>query len=518
MKLSSPSRVPRFLKRLPLLDHESVVSFVQRHCWANRAARMLDVLRLIEKLSGEPINDVRSLVFSLPALRAVEWLTGLSKGALDSRLVRLLQGTHIVSGHHVWLRTTFWAERQGVCPSCLGEHGYAKVSWDFVQAPVCLEHGAALLEYCPACATPLRHRRTRITHCGECNFLLESAVHLPASAAARAAAALVQNPVMVAMGNTESTAPIDSQDLSDLLRLCVPTGPGRVTSFGLAGSLSSIPVQARLEALDRLGSALVGRRIDSVALRNAVIERWPAAYMLPSSKQLKLLSDAALEMDMDVEVARLLCHGDDIQRDKRAAEVFERRPPQLAAESDVANYLGVSLLTLKKISGREGLVKSVDDVGHDMDQVLSLQRTISELYPPQMLDEVFGLAGLTYELYKLNLLEGYESEDGALIGVEPRTFASLVSRLQAVISPGAFGFESALPLAQSVLHGTGPAAVAWLVSQVAGGSLAAFSWPKPQRVMNLRVDGVRMRHLITQTKTKHRERDVSPTGGARFEY
>lgn len=517
MKLCSPSRVPRFLKRLPLLHEESVISFVQRHCCANRAARMLDVLRLIEQLSGEPLNDVRNLVFSLPALRAVEWLTGLPEGTLDSRHVRLLQGTHIVFGHHVWLRTTFWAERQGVCPACLGEHGYAKVSWDFVQAPVCLEHGAALLEYCPACSAPLRHRRTRITHCGECDFALASAAVVPTSAAARAAGALVQQPVMVAMGNPESTAPIDGQDLSDLLRLCVPAGPGRMSSFGLTGPLSVIPVHARIEALERLGSALVGRRVESATLRNRAIERWPAACMLAPSNQNKLLSDAAGEMEMDVEVARLLCHGDDIQRDKRAAEFFERRPPQLATESDVASYLGVSLLTLKKISGREGLVKSVDDVGHDMDQVLNLQRTIAELYLPRMLDEVFGLAGLTYELYKLKLLEGYESEDGALIGVEPRAFASLMSRLQAVISPEAFGFESAIPLAQAVLHGMGPAAVAWLVSQVAGGSLAAFSWPKPQRVMNLRVDGGRMRHLITQTKTKPRERDAGPTGGARFE-
>jgi hypothetical protein len=222
--------VPRLLVRLPMGDDESVVSFLQRHAEANRAVRMLDLLRLLERISGESLSDVRTVVHSRAALQAVEWLTELDEGALDSRFLAQVQDTHFRSGHHFWPKSARFSPRQAVCPNCLLDGGFARMGWEFVQAPVCLVHRLALVECCHACTKPLRHSRTRLRNCADCGADLRQSPAKEVSAAAVASAKLVQQPAMVPMGNASSTAPVDETDLSRLLRLCLLPGPGRAST------------------------------------------------------------------------------------------------------------------------------------------------------------------------------------------------------------------------------------------------------------------------------------------------
>jgi hypothetical protein len=53
---------PKLLRRLPIHLDETLVSFVQRHCAANYVRRMPDMLRLIGRLAGQRIDDVRDTV------------------------------------------------------------------------------------------------------------------------------------------------------------------------------------------------------------------------------------------------------------------------------------------------------------------------------------------------------------------------------------------------------------------------------------------------------------------------
>ena len=198
----------RLLIQLPMHADESIVGLVQRHCEANYVERMLDILRLITRVAGEPVEDVRDIAHSYKALRAVETLTGMAACALDGHFVAPLQTTHLRVGHHEWARGQRRAEVQAYCPACFSEYGYARNGWEFVQAPVCLVHGVELLEKCPSCARPLRHRRTRLLRCGECAFALASAPTKPISPGAGAVAAVVQQPVIVAMGGLATTAPV----------------------------------------------------------------------------------------------------------------------------------------------------------------------------------------------------------------------------------------------------------------------------------------------------------------------
>ena len=495
MRSAAAHGVPRLLIRFRLMPDESVVSFVQRHAEANRAASMRHMLQLLAQVSGTTLKDVRDLVHSRAALRAVEWLTGLADGELESRYLERQYPAYLVSEHHVWESSARIAPRQAVCPACLEESGYAKLSWEFVQAPVCVSHGTALLEHCPYCAEPLRHNRTRLKCCQRCGANLSKARAHGVSDAVLQVANFVQSPSMVRMGDADATAPIDQLDLSKLLRLCVLPGPGCTAYHGLTGPLHHLPAAARIMALERLGSAMAGPRIDSSRLRSIVVERWPGASLLPEESTRVLIMGAAQMVEMDVEAAGLLCFGDLHKCPKSAAELYNGRPPRLANVDDVAQFLGVDLHVLSQLSARHGLHKAGRGQGHDMDEVLALQRHVESVCKPEMLDGVLGWPGLTASLVHLKLLTGLVTEDGTLLGVEPESFGILVSRIRSAMSSSTPRDARAVPLSEGTRFGMDAAAVAWAVAQIAGGSLAAFDWPPPCRLCDLMVDVARLEQL-----------------------
>lgn len=487
--------VPRLLVRLPLGEDESVVSYVQRHAEANRAVRMLDMLRLLERISGESLSDVRAVVHSRAALQALEWLTGLDEGALGSRFLARVQDSHVRSGHHFWPKAARVSLRQAVCPSCLLDGGFARTGWEFVQAPVCLVHRLALVECCPACAKPLRHSRTRLRYCAECGADLRQSPAEEVSAAAVVAARLVQQPAMVPMGNASSTAPVDETDLSRLLRLCVLPGPGRASTYGLTEDLSALSVADRVLALERLGEAMVERRIDSARLRSVILQRWPGLDRFPDDAVAPLLKEVALEVELDAEATRLLCYGDVSGGAPTAAQLFHGRPPQLGGAREVTDFLGVDHAVHKQLRNLGRFPQAEVGHGYDLDEVLAVRRWLDSLQAPAGLDEAFGWLGLTDALVELNLLEGLRAANGQLLGVDVRSVAGLVSRLQSAVAPSRRGVTSTVPLHHGRQLGMDSKTIAWAVAQAIGGSLSAHAWPPPHRICDLVVDAARLCEL-----------------------
>ena len=406
-----------------------------------------------------------------------------------------MQATHLRVGHHYWTLGQRRAETQAFCPACFAETGYARTAWEFVQAPVCLVHGVALLEACPACAKPLRHRRGRLLLCEDCGYDLASAPRQAVSDAAATVAVLIQQPTMVAMGDREATAPINQDELSALLRLCLAAGPGRGSLYGLTEPLAKLSVAGRIAALDRLGSAWVERRIDSTRLRAVVLERWVSSGLLPPSAQLDLLKLAAVTVELPGDVLRLLCHGSDERRDLPAALHFEGRPPQLLSTAAVATFLGIDESALRALRGRDGLDSPADGQGHDMDQVLGLEHALRALLTTQQVDRLTGVEGLALELVNLKLLTALRLADGTVIGIQLESLELLLSRTQENVDQRTPAPIAGVPLWEALSHGTDLARIAWMVSQVRGGSLAAFAWPAPHRLLDLVVDEARLREL-----------------------
>jgi hypothetical protein len=67
-----------------------------------------------------------------------------------------------------------------VCPQCLAEHGIAMAIWDLTLFVACPKHACLLIDTCPACATRISWKRSKIAIC-RCGFRLADAPAPPAN-------------------------------------------------------------------------------------------------------------------------------------------------------------------------------------------------------------------------------------------------------------------------------------------------------------------------------------------------
>lgn len=503
--MSMSTLTTRFVITLPRRDGESIASFAWRHCEANLVPRVRDLLALLEADAGEPVRDLPSIARSEAALRAFERLTGLASGELESLRLRELQsavGPHLRQGDHVWPADARCAPVHAVCPACLQEDGYGCELWEFVQAPVCTRHGVALRDECPSCSRPLRVGRSHLLRCGQCGESLAQKTGTKASASAAVAAALVQRPRMLAFGRMDSTSPIDVQDLSGLLRLCLLPRCGEPADFGLTEKLPSIPIARRIEALDVLGAATRGRHVDSVQLRVQLLRRWPYAGVLPREQQSRLLARACGLVGLPRDVRRLVCQDADVPERLEAVEVFGGRLPRLETREQLMQFLDVDSMLLDGLAAIDGTYLNPDaGYGFDMDEVLDLRRLRDEVQPVQEVDQMLGLNGLAEELVRLNLLQALHSRDG-VVGIHPSSTAGLLERVHQRVCTPADGVK-AVALQDGMQLGLDVPGIAWAVAQVVGGSLAALGWQHPGRLATLEVDARRLAALAHWPRREH---------------
>lgn len=96
-------------------------------------------------------------------------------GASVPRLVYAMESSHgsrrvegsLYMGHS--LGRSYFVNRSHprVCPECVQDLGYCRAAWDFTLNVACARHQRALIDRCPACASPLTWTRPNLCLC-EC--------------------------------------------------------------------------------------------------------------------------------------------------------------------------------------------------------------------------------------------------------------------------------------------------------------------------------------------------------------
>lgn len=491
--------------RLPLMGGESLASLVQRHCDENFISSIGEFLRLVETISGLRTREVTDLAREPESLRAVEALTGLAVGALSHLQITALRGAapgrdeiRLRQGAHEWSQKVRSSKVQLLCPACIREAAHAKAAWEFAQAPVCTLHSLALIDVCPACDVKLRFNRTGLATCPTCAHDLSSsgkATRREVDAPTVSAAMLVQRPAMVAFGSGQYTAPIDANELSLLLRLCAFPALGEDVDSGLTGRIANLSIQRRIEALTRLGSAMVRDRIDSAKLLDILLGRWPYAMRLPVRDRFDLLERACATLELPREVFLLLCHGHDHEPLPTAAKLFEGRPPQLKNPTELATFLEVDKKVMREICSLEHVsLNPSRGFGYDMDDVLRMKNSLASICSFEEADAMLGHCGLATELVKLKLLSPMPDRSQRP-GIRPADVAALLARIHRSIESPAVVRTEVVPLHWCKQLGFDSGQIAWCIAQILGGSLRVVEWGSPFGIMSLMVCKDRLARL-----------------------
>lgn len=261
--------------------------------------------------------------------------------------------------------------------------------------------------------------------------------------------------------------------------------------------MESHPIERRLEALSRLGSALVENRIDSTRLRGILLDRWPYAKRLPIGDQLDLIARACSMLELPREVVSLLCHGLEHKPTTTAAKLFGGKPPSLKNAKKLASFLEVDEKLLRELCALEKVSLDLEaDFGYDMDTVLRLRDSHLSLCSMEQTDAMLGRPGLTAELVSMKVLRALPTAAERL-GVHPTHIAALFARLHQCIDVAAGNRSNAVPLHWGESLGYDNRLLAWAVAQILGGSLPAIGWDSPFSIMSLMVCEDRLTGLAT---------------------
>lgn len=485
----------RLLVCLEPKPDESIPGLLQRHCAANYVRHMSDVLRHLGQVTGESYRDIDDVLRSRPALRALERLMDLADGALQSGFIAERSDADAASRS---LRGGIPAARsnlQPVCPGCLEESGYVRRAWACPQAPVCLVHGTALVDRCNSCGQRLSSRRTSLVRCQHCEADLRLMPTEPVSDSCLRLAKAIQSEGRLHLVQDNRRYAMLATDVVGILRMCIPTGPGRSTNFGLSEALADLPIETRIAGLARMSLALDGADLDGNGLHDIILARWPMASHLPLRTQHALVLRAAAQATLQMALTMAIT-GQANRPRSTATERLNGRIPRLHTPMEVATFLGLDPRALADLRSRQYLEPPLRGQAHDMDHVLRLGEYLTELPTVAELDAAFGLPGLTYAFMDLNRLQGVITAEGVIHGVFVDSLEVLLSDLQMHLAPREHGGTRTTTLGQALTQGIDIRSLAWTVSQVCTGSLRAFDWPQPCRLADLVVDEKRLKAIV----------------------
>lgn len=496
--------VPSFVLCRQLHPGESLASFAQWHCTENVVPRLSLLFKLLQKCGGVVVRSFHELAQSPACVRALEIATRQRPGALGHLRRNVLRAAvedgyeeRLVEGAYEWPQYARSRRVQAVCPMCLREAGYAYACWEFVQAPVCLQHGVRLVDHCHKCGSLIKVDRPMLLSCQDCGARLEQARAEPVAELQLKAARWVQTPRTRSFGTAGDTIPIEPQDLSGLLRVVLRPQPGDTATWGLTQDLEAIAIERRMDALRRVGQAFDGARLDSTRLRAAAMGRWPYAALLPQSESLRLLREACRAVALPPDVTRMLTWDRESEPTPAAAELFKPdQPPRILELKRLAERLGLELADLRLLMGEESVSTTKPaGYGFDMDEVLRLEQALAAMLNVEQADRALGWQGLAAEMASMRLLTSVTVAARGLL-LHARSVTRLFENAQERLAMPTAKTSTPVPLSEAaVALSLDARQVAWSVRQFIGGSLPAYGWEAPFQLTSILVDPEELKAL-----------------------
>jgi hypothetical protein len=161
-----PDRSRRLPVAVERFDAESGMSHVMRTFWGNGMS-MRQVHEWLNVRPGRPLRDVDARVLAWAVQAPSDWLAErlfIVSGLAEDRRLRLGERQFVASSLLV-------GKSARVCPRCLSERGFCKLSWSFRLVPVCHWHRLPLMAACLHCRRTISWDRPQIDICPCGRFL-----------------------------------------------------------------------------------------------------------------------------------------------------------------------------------------------------------------------------------------------------------------------------------------------------------------------------------------------------------
>lgn len=394
------------VKREPFPD-EGLDGFVIRLCEANLVRSQRRMFEAIDsgKANIKRLSDLMDYPF---AVRRLETLAGLPPSSLRSRMAERcdIEGERRVElGEHVFPVHALAIDQHMVCPLCLAEQPYQRVSWRFLHAPVCTKHACTLVDRCPECSKPISGARITVCHCKHCGADLRRFTTESVMPQVVRFAALIQKPQMLKFGTATHTEPLSPREVYGFWCLADFPKPGESVAPKRAFRALQVPITRRIEALERLAEAWTGDRLDAERLRTLLSPRWDHLRAIPSPNLLDdEMAEACRKLRIDPETIHLLVTQEEPPALLGALAAFGKRPPQLMTSDEVAAFLKVPSEALSPLIGLGRVIKAPrSDEGFDADEVLAAHGIFETMLTTDEIDQAVGFSGAAkaFEYHRL---------------------------------------------------------------------------------------------------------------------
>ena len=157
--------------QIDCLEDESGLGYLLR--WLGTNHLPFRWLKKVLGIRGPRLPDTRDAI-------VLSFLTGVEHDQLKSMLMQTFgnakEGGMLVYGQQLLFRDLYRFRNPQICPSCIHQKGYISRNWEFGPIPICIEHGAYLIDHCEHCKKPIRWDRPTIDIC-QCGRLFSSLVN-----------------------------------------------------------------------------------------------------------------------------------------------------------------------------------------------------------------------------------------------------------------------------------------------------------------------------------------------------
>ena len=142
------------------LDDESGLGYLLR--WLDANHLPLRWLKGKLGITGTRVPDARDAIM-------LSHLTGIEHKHIKHMLMESFgnaqEGGIMVYGQQLLFKDLYRFRAPQICPSCIHQKGYVSRNWEFGPIPVCIEHGAYLIDRCEHCKKPISWDRPAIDVC-----------------------------------------------------------------------------------------------------------------------------------------------------------------------------------------------------------------------------------------------------------------------------------------------------------------------------------------------------------------